>query len=99
MGNNPSHFKSCGINCPVENVSWFEVQEFIRRLNKMTGKLYRLPTENEWEYAARAGSNTKFSFGNETNNLAQYGNYCDKKCTNDWRDSNYDDDAITTAPQ
>jgi len=98
MGNNPSHFKSCGANCPVENVSWFEVQEFIRRLNKMTGKQYRLPTENEWEYAARAGTTTKFSFGNDSEKLAQYGNYCDKKCTNDWRDSNYDDDAITTAP-
>lgn len=98
MGENPSHFKSCGASCPVENVSWFEVQEFIRRLNKQTGNRYRLPTDNEWEYAARAGSDAKFSFGNNPEKLASYGNYCDKKCTNDWRDNNHDDGAITTAP-
>jgi len=98
MGNNPSHFKSCGASCPVENISWFEVKEFIRKLNKQTGKVYRLPSENEWEYAARAGTDSKFSFGNDAEQLAQYGNYCDKKCTNDWRDVNNNDGAITTAP-
>jgi len=55
MGNNPSYFKGCGYNCPVENVSWDDAQEFIRKLNKMTGKKYRLPYEAEWEYAARSG--------------------------------------------
>ncbi|MBP8979643.1 MAG: formylglycine-generating enzyme family protein [Syntrophobacterales bacterium] len=54
MGSNPSRFRSCGRECPVEQVSWHDVQEFIRRLNAREGKeVYRLPTEAEWEYAAR----------------------------------------------
>jgi formylglycine-generating enzyme required for sulfatase activity len=54
MGSNPSYFDDCGSNCPVESVSWNLVKEFIDALNKKTGKQYRLPTEAEWEYAARA---------------------------------------------
>ena len=63
MGNNPSHFKNCGDDCPVERVSWDDVQEFIRKLNLRFGHgiTYRLPTEAEWEYAARAGSDTAFA--------------------------------------
>lgn len=53
MGNNPSHFK--GSDLPVDSVSWKDAQEFCRKLSEMTGKHYRLPTEAEWEYAARAG--------------------------------------------
>ncbi|MCG3194940.1 MAG: formylglycine-generating enzyme family protein [Thermoanaerobaculia bacterium] len=57
MGNNPSGFSSCGADCPVERVSWHDAHEFIRKLNaRERGRLYRLPTEAEWEYAARAGS-------------------------------------------
>jgi len=57
MGRNPSYFRSCGKECPVEQVSWYDVQEFIRRLNEREGtELYRLPTEAEWEYAARGAS-------------------------------------------
>ena len=54
MGSNPSHFRKGG-SYPVEEVSWNDAQEFIGKLNRMTGKSYRLPTEAEWEYAARSG--------------------------------------------
>lgn len=64
MGSNPSKFKNCGDDCPVETVSWDDVQEFIRKLNRREGgNKYRLPTEAEWEYAARAGTDTPFAFG------------------------------------
>jgi len=64
MGDNPSHFKNCGDDCPVENVTWKDVQEFIRKLNQMEGiDRYRLPTEAEWEYACRAGTTTPFYTG------------------------------------
>jgi formylglycine-generating enzyme required for sulfatase activity len=55
MGSNPSNFKQCGPECPVESVSWNDAQEFIKKLNAKSGKQYRLPTEAEWEYAARSG--------------------------------------------
>jgi formylglycine-generating enzyme required for sulfatase activity len=64
MGNNPSYFKKCGDNCPVERISWDDAQEFIKHLNQIEGiQKYRLPTEAEWEYAARAGTSTPFAFG------------------------------------
>lgn len=65
MGNNPSYFK--GDNLPVEQVSWNDVQEFIRKLNQMTGQNFRLPTEAEWEYAARGGTNTSLYNGENIN--------------------------------
>jgi len=55
--NNPSLYKNCGDDCPVENVSWNDCKEFIRKLNQKEGiNKYRLPTEAEWEYACRAGT-------------------------------------------
>ena len=73
MGSNPSNFK--GDNLPVENVSWNDVQEFLRKLNAMTGKRYRLPTEAEWEFAARGGNSSrgyKYSGSNSIGNVAWY---------------------------
>jgi formylglycine-generating enzyme required for sulfatase activity/uncharacterized caspase-like protein len=63
MGSNPSGFSRCGLNCPVENVSWNDAQEYVRRLSQRTGQNYRLPSEAEWEYAARAGATTAYFWG------------------------------------
>ena len=74
MEENPSDFDECGARCPVETVSWFDVQEYIRRLNEWepgTGYVYRLPTEAEWEYAARAGT-ARARYG-ELDEVAWYG--------------------------
>ena len=64
MGHNPSRFRDCGDDCPVENVSWDDAQKFISRLNAMAGtEKYRMPTEAEWEYACRAGTTTAIYSG------------------------------------
>jgi len=60
MGKNPSYFK--GDDLPVERVSWIDVQTFIKQLNFKTGRSFRLPTEAEWEYAARAGHRTRYGW-------------------------------------
>ena len=73
MGSNPSYFK--GANKPVERVSWNDCQEFIEKLNKLTGLKFRLPTEAEWEYAARGGNKSKdykYSGSNSIGDVAWY---------------------------
>ncbi len=73
MGTHPSQEANCGVSCPVENVSWNDVQEFIRRLNQRTEKAYRLPTEAEWEYAARSGGKSEKWAG--TSSESELGDY------------------------
>jgi formylglycine-generating enzyme required for sulfatase activity len=80
-GDNPARFKK-GDSYPVEEVAWDDVQKFITKLNKKSGKTYRLPTEAEWEYAGRANSSYKYSGGDDLDAVA-------------WHDSNSGD---TTHP-
>jgi formylglycine-generating enzyme required for sulfatase activity len=65
MGDNPSRFKDCGDDCPVEQVLWNEAVEFARRLSQKTGYTFRLPTEAEWEYACRSGGRRKKYSGSD----------------------------------
>jgi formylglycine-generating enzyme required for sulfatase activity len=65
MGDNPSHFNRCGSQCPVEEVSWNEAVEFASQLSAKTGHLFRLPTEAEWEYAARSIGKQQLYAGGE----------------------------------
>jgi formylglycine-generating enzyme required for sulfatase activity len=69
MGRNPSSFKGCP-NCPVDNVSWTEAQGFVELLNVRTHRGYRLPTEAEWEYAARAGTSGDYGVAGDVEQFA-----------------------------
>ena len=70
MGNNPSYFTQCGNDCPVDNVGWDDAQVFIERLSAKTGKTYRLPTEQEWEYACLGGQTSDYCGGNDVDAVA-----------------------------
>ncbi len=75
MGDNPSTFKGCD-QCPVEKISWNDAQEFINKLNQKTGEHYRLPTEAEWEYAARSGGkDEKYAGTSDESGLGDYAWY------------------------
>ena len=76
MGTNPSYFQDNPQN-PVESVSWNDAQAFCIKLNGMTGHKYRLPTQEEWEYACRAGTTTDYYFGDDANQLGNYAWYED----------------------
>ncbi len=80
IGRNPSRHKELGPDAPVESVSWTDAQEFCRKLSELAeekeaGRRYRLPTEAEWEYACRAGSTTKWCFGDDESRLDDYAWY------------------------
>lgn len=75
MGDRPSEY--IGDDLPVETVSWIDVQEFIQKLNAKTGRHYRLPTSDEWEYAARGGSDADYSFGDQVADLGAHAWFLD----------------------
>ena len=98
MGSNPSFYK--GAKLPVENVSWDDCQDFIRKLNELTGKQFRLPTEAEWEYAARGGNLNSGNKYSGSNNMEIVGWYYENSGDSRLDDSTWDVntvDSITTA--
>ena len=72
MGNNPSMSTECGDDCPVEQVSYDNIQGYIARLNRLTAGRYRLPTEAEWEYACRAGGNHEYCGSDDADEVGWY---------------------------
>ena len=98
IGENPSYFK--GTKNPVDSVSWDGAVEFCKKLSAKTGKTVQLPTEAQWEYSCRAGSKTRFGFGDKDEDLYKYGNYCDKSTTHapPWQDKDHNDGFDRTAP-
>lgn len=80
MGNNPSYFQDDEGNRPVENVSWNDAQEFVKKLNEITGQQFRLPFEAEWEYAARGGKKSTNKKYAGSDNLDEVAWHVDNAC-------------------
>ena len=103
MGSNPSYFKG-NSQRPVENVSWDDCQEFIKKLNRLTGRSFRLPTEAEWEYAARGGKHGekhvyKYSGSNNIDEVAWYWqNSGDKYLSGEWNGNRIDENNCKPHP-
>jgi len=72
MGSNPSSFARCD-DCPVEGISWNDAQKYVDKLSRMTGKIYRLPSEAEWEYVCRAGGREKYCGSDDVDSVAWHG--------------------------
>ncbi|MBN2008252.1 formylglycine-generating enzyme family protein [candidate division KSB1 bacterium] len=98
MGNNPSAYK--GGDLPVEGVTWNDAIKFCKKLSTMEKRNYRLPTEAEWEYACRAGTDTRFHFGSDYSTAHQFMNYCDSSntCGYFWQDKTHSDGFDRTSP-
>lgn len=97
MGNNPSKFKNCA-SCPVEKVSWNDAQSFIAKLNAQNdGYKYRLPSEAEWEYAARAG--TTGDYAGDLDSMAwYYNNSGNQILSGEWNEDKLDSNNNRTHP-
>lgn len=72
MGNNPSHFTACGTDCPVEMVSWDDAKAFIVKVSEQDGTTYRLPSDVEWEFAARGGQSFSYAGSDEVGDVGWY---------------------------
>jgi formylglycine-generating enzyme required for sulfatase activity len=98
MGTNPSRYQRDDGDLPVETVTWHDAIDFCEKYSKQTGRRVRLPTEAEWEYACRAGSNTKYSFGEERAMMVRYGNFADRSSAVPGHSMDLDDGYPNTAP-
>jgi len=98
MNETPS--KYTGDNLPVENVTWKDAVRFCEKLSQIEKRTYRLPTEAEWEYACRAETDTRFTFGDEYDAVHHFMNYCDQSntCGYWWQDKEHDDGFDRTSP-